>query len=169
MVRPKFLRSPGLLALAVTACISAAATAQTADTTADTPPAADGVRHVLPRLMVIKDPQTGRLRAPTAEEAAAMTAAPAPSPAPTTTRSTSEGARTAKALALPADHPIARAAQAPQPQARLGATGRRFDMKKMPYSVARIGADGTLETVCAVGDEAAHKALEANGGARHVH
>jgi hypothetical protein len=171
MVSPKFLRPQPLLALAVTACVSVAASAQSSTQPSSAQPAeapaADGVRHVLPRLMVIKDPQTGRLRAPTAEEAAAMTAAPAQS----TAQSANQGAnqRAAKTLAIPADHPMARAAQAPQPQARLGATGRRFDMKKMPYSVARVGADGALETVCTVGDEAAHKALEANGGPRHVH
>ena len=84
-------------------------------------------------------------------------------------------ARTAaKGAAMPADHPMARAAQAPQPQARLGATGRRFDMEKMPYSVARIGADGKLDTQCVIGEEAAHKAMDGKavtvkGGHHHAH
>lgn len=144
-----------LAAGAVAVFTAQGALAQTAAATGE-------VRHVLPRLMVVKDAQTGRLRAPTAEEAAAM-AAPSQQAPGTAAR----GA--AKPSAMPADHPMARAAQAPQPQARLGATGRRFDMTKMPYSVARVGADGKLESECAVGDDAAHKALEAKGGHNHVH
>jgi hypothetical protein len=167
MVPTKHLRLRGLMAFAATACVSVAASAQSAQSAPET---SDGVRHVLPRLMVVKDPQTGRLRAPTAEEAAAMTGTASPSTtASQSATAQAQSQRSAKKLTFPSDHPMARASQAPQPQAKLGATGRRFDMQKMPYSVARIGADGKLDTVCAVGDEAAHKALEANGGPRHVH
>lgn len=139
-----------------------------AQTSTEATPAASGeVRHVLPRLMVVRDAATGRMRAPTPEEAAAMTA--------TAPQQPNSAARTAaKSSAMPADHPMARAAQAPQPQARLGATGRRFDMEKMPYSVARIGTDGKLDSQCVVGEEAAHdamdgKAVTAKGDHRHAH
>lgn len=111
------------------------------------------VRHVLPRLQVVKDAETGRLRAPTHEEAAAL-AAPQQQQAGT-------GARATKRVSsMPDDHPMARAAQAPQPQGRLGATARRFDDERMPYSVARIGADGKLDTACVVGEEAADKVID---------
>lgn len=139
-----------------------------AQTSAQAATAASGeVRHVLPRLMVVKDAATGRMRAATAEEAAAMTA-PAPQQRDSTARTSAKGS------AMPADHPMARAAQAPQPQARLGATGRRFDMEKMPYSVARVGADGELDTQCVVGEHAADdamsgKAVAVKGGHRHAH
>jgi hypothetical protein len=141
-----------------------------AQTSAEATPAASGeVRHVLPRLMAVKDAATGRMRAPTPEEAAAMMATT------TTPQQRNSAARTsAKGSAMPADHPMARAAQAPQPQARLGATGRRFDMEKMPYSVAHIGADGKPDTQCVVGEDAARNALDgktaaAKGGHRHAH
>jgi hypothetical protein len=139
------------------------ALAQTA--TEATPTATGEVRHVLPRLQVVKDGTTGRLRAPTHEEAAAMNTQQQPSSAARTT---------AKASAMPANHPMARASQAPQPQARLGAVGRRFDMEKMPYSVARVGADGKLDATCVVGEEAADKAMDdkavvAKGDHHHAH
>jgi hypothetical protein len=154
-----------LAAGAAAAFTAQGAFAQTS--TQPTPSTTGEVRHVLPRLMVVKDAETGRMRAPTAEEAAAMTAT-----APQQPNSAARAA--AKSSAMPADHPMARAAQAPQPQARLGATGRRFDMEKMPYSVARIGADGTLDTQCVIGEEAAHKAMDAKavavkGGHQHAH
>jgi hypothetical protein len=155
-----------LAAGAVAALTAHGALAQTQ--TEATPASSGEVRHVLPRLMVVKDAATGRMRAATAEEAAAMTAAPAP-------QQRNSAARTsAKGSAMPADHPMARAAQAPQPQARLGATGRRFDMEKMPYSVARIGADGKLDAQCVVGEHAADEAMDgktvaAQGGHRHAH
>jgi hypothetical protein len=142
------------------------ALAQTS-TEATTPAAGGEVRHVLPRLQVVKDAETGRLRAPTHEEAAALAA-------PQQQRSGAGSRAATKVSSMPDNHPMARAAQAPQPQGRLGATARRFDPERMPYSVARIDADGKLDTACVVGEEAADKVIDgkavvAKGDHRHAH
>jgi hypothetical protein len=141
----------------------AAAAAWTAPVAWAQSAAAGEVRHVLPSMQVVRDPVTGRLRAPTHEEAAASAAQAQPAPAVGAARAA------AKTSSMPANHPMARAAQAPQPQARLGAVGRRFDLEKMPYSVARRGADGTLDTVCVVGTDNADAAIAGKGGHNHAH
>ncbi len=136
-----------------------------------TPVASGEVRHLLPRLQVVKDAETGRLRAPTHEEAAALAWPQQPSQQ----QQAGASARgTAKVSSMPDNHPMARAAQAPQPQGRLGAIARRFDPERMPYSVARVGADGRLDTACVIGEEAAGKAVDgkavvAKGDHRHAH
>lgn len=130
--------------------------------------AAGEVRHVLPRLQVVRDSVSGKMRAPTHEEAAAQ------QQQQQTLRGGARGAAKASA-SMPADHPMLRVAQAPPPQARMGATGRRFDLDKMPYSVAHRGADGHVDTACVVGDDAAAKAMAGQsatataGGHRHAH
>jgi hypothetical protein len=135
------------------------------------------VRHVMPRLQVVRDADSGQLRAPMHEEVAAMARASAAA-APAQTGQQRSGAGAAKEHSLtPADHPMVLAEQAPLPQARLGAKARRFDMERMPFSVARKGVDGTLDTACVVGEQAAVKALTgsaevaavAKAGHRHAH
>lgn len=42
---------------------------------------------------------------------------------------------------------------------RLGAVGKRVDMSKMSFNVARVGADGTLSSECVTGDQAATAVL----------
>ena len=62
----KRTRPACLVAVAAAACIGSPVSAQTA-------PAGD-VRQVLPSMQVVRDPVTGRLRAPTHEEVAAQAA-----------------------------------------------------------------------------------------------
>ena len=90
-------------------CVAAAAAAFTAPATWAQTAAAGEVRQVLPSMQVVRDPVTGRLRAPTHEEAAAATA-----PAAAAQRS----AAPTQTLIAP-DHPMAQMAAKPAPAARL--------------------------------------------------
>jgi hypothetical protein len=140
-------------------CVAAAAAAFTAPATWAQTAAAGEVRQVLPSMQVVRDPVTGRLRAPTHEEAAAATA-------PAAQRS----AAPRKTLIAP-DHPMAQMAAKPAPAARFGAVVKRVDLSKLSYSVASRRADGTLGTDCFSGESAAehalHSSLKASQGARH--
>ena len=88
------------------------------------------------RATVVKDPSTGRLRAPTAEEAAELAATQPPSSA--------RGAR----RAAPAEvrHPN-------------GAVSLEVDESLMMYSVAKRNADGSIGLQCVTGEKAARSIL----------
>jgi hypothetical protein len=146
-------RQACLAAVAAAACIGSPAWAQSAS--------ANEVRQVLPSMQVVRDPVTGRLRAPTHEEAAA-----AATPAAAAQRSA-----TPKKTLIAPDHPLAQMAAKPAPAARFGAVAKRVDLSKLSYSVASRGADGSLGTDCVSGESAAEHALhggvKATQGARH--
>lgn len=88
------------------------------------------------RATVVKDAATGRLRAPTAEEAAELAATQPPS-----------SARSAR-RAAPAEvqHPN-------------GAVSMEVDDSLMMYSVARRNPDGSVAVQCVTGDKAARSIL----------
>jgi hypothetical protein len=140
-------------------CVAAAAAALTAPATWAQTAAAGEVRQVLPSMQVVRDPVTGRLRAPTHEEAAAATAAAA------------QRSAAPRRTLIAADHPIAKMAAEPAPAARFGAIAKRVDLSKLSYSVASRRADGSLGTDCVFGESAAahalHGGVKASQGARN--
>lgn len=89
-------------------------------------------------MLVVKDPVTGQLRAPTADEAAALTAAPAANSA------------TAGATASEAPKVI------PGPG---GGVGVKLDDSTRVYSVAKRNADGTVSLSEATGAQAAQRVV----------
>jgi len=92
-------------------------------------------------MVAVRDAQTGKMRAPTADELKAL-----------------RGRAPAAAAA-------GRAAPTPQPQAlaprRDGARGVRLGEKSMVYEVVTLGADGKLNGECLHGKAAASGALDA--------
>ena len=93
-------------------------------------------------MRVVKDPVTGQLRAPTAEEFQAMQEQEAKE-------------KTSR--------PAAAAAAAPMVERRAanGAVGMQLNEDFMTYSVVKRNADGTITTHCVTGAEAATKLLKA--------
>jgi hypothetical protein len=96
-------------------------------------------------MVVVRDPQTGKMRAPTPEELRALRAkAPPPSAAVT-------GA-------------------APQPRLlprRDGARGVRLGEKSLVYDVVTRGEDGKLSSQCVQGEAAAREAMDHPANAGH--
>lgn len=103
--------------------------------------AADGVG-----LRVVRDPVTGQLRAPTAEEATAMDERDA-----------------AARAAQPAAAPATGAAESAVPMEFRQSNGVRYRVGDtfLSYSVVKRSADGTLDLQCVTGEEAALKLLKA--------
>jgi hypothetical protein len=96
-------------------------------------------------MVVVKDPQTGRMRAPTPEELRALRAK-APKPA-------------ASMAGTPA---------APKTLTRRdGARGVRLGEKTLVYDVVTRDADGKLSEQCVQGDDAAKEALQHPANAEH--
>lgn len=85
--------------------------------------------------VVVRDAETGQLRAPTAAEAADLAARAKPSPA---------GATAGVQRALPG-----------------GGVALMLDESSMVYSVARVNAQGVVERECVSGGDAATRALQA--------
>lgn len=104
------------------------------------PAAAEPARAAPQRATVVKDPTTGKLRAPTAEEAAELAATPAPS-----------SARSAR-RAAPAE------VQLPN-----GGVSLEVDDSLMMYSVARRNPDGSMTYQCVTGDKAARSLVRKAG------
>lgn len=121
------LRAPGLAALLSFLTLVAAPAAQAAD--------AVGMR-------IVRDPVTGQLRAPTAEEAKAM----------------DEQAAKARADKAAAD-PAGTAADSPPPMEFRQSNGVRYRVGDsfLSYSVVTRGADGKLDMQCVTGKEVAEK------------
>jgi hypothetical protein len=95
-------------------------------------------------MVVARDPQTGTLRAPTPEEARALRA------------------RT------PRDATLGAAVRAPERLSRPdGARGVRLGEKAMVYEVVTRAADGTLDSECVKGEQAAHEALQRPATSSH--
>lgn len=85
-------------------------------------------------MVVVRDAQTGKLRAPTPDEAKALRA------------------RTPAAALAPAREPAVTTR-------RDGARGVRLGERTMVYEVVTRGADGSLSSQCVHGDQAAQDAL----------
>jgi hypothetical protein len=97
-------------------------------------------------MVVVRDAQTGKMRAPTADELKALRA------------------NTPSAAAMNAGQPQAQAL-APRPD---GARGVRLGEKTMVYEVVTRGADGKLSSECLHGDGAAADAVEAANHPAHA-
>jgi hypothetical protein len=95
-------------------------------------------------MVVVRDPQTGRMRAPTPEEL-----------------------RELRAKAPPSTAAMAGAAQNQPLSRRDGARGVRLGEKTMVYEVVTRGADGTLSSRCVQGEAAADAALQHPANAPH--
>jgi hypothetical protein len=88
-------------------------------------------------MVVVRDPQTGKMRAPTPEELQALRAkAPPPNAALTTPQAPRELSR------------------------RDGARGVRLGEKSLVYDVVTRGEDGKLSSLCVQGEAAAREAME---------
>jgi hypothetical protein len=155
MYEVKSKRLACLVAVAAAACMGSPTWAQTA--------APGEVRQVLPSLQVVRDPVTGRLRAPTHEEIAAEAAAAAQQ----RNAGGASGGNAAMASVLGANHPLVqRSAAAPAaPAARMGAVAKRTDISKMHYSVATRDANGHVDANCVAGESAADHALHSSATA----
>ena len=90
-----------------------------------------------PKSVVVRDAETGQLRAPTAEEAKSLGAA------------RGKSARSALAVAAPEPRTLAN-----------GAVAMDLDESTMVYSVARRNADGTISRFDVQGKDAAEKAAK---------
>ena len=96
-------------------------------------------------MVVVRDPQTGKMRAPTPEELRALRAKAPPSPAA-----------------------LAGAPQQPQTLTRRdGARGVRLGEKTLVYDVVTRGEDGKLSRRCVEGEAAADAALKQPANAEH--
>jgi hypothetical protein len=96
-------------------------------------------------MVVVRDPQTGKMRAPTPEELRAL-----------------------RAKAPPSAAALSGAAQQPKSLARRdGARGVRLGEKTMVYDVVTRGADGKLSSQCVQGDAAAADAVQHPANAEH--
>lgn len=117
------LQTTSLAALLCVLAITAAPSAQ-----------AQGMR-------IVRDPVTGQLRAPTADEAAAMDAQDAKD-------------RAAKAATVPSG-----SSDSPAPLKMLQSNGVRYRVGDtfLSYSVVKRSADGTLDMQCVPGKEAAER------------
>jgi hypothetical protein len=103
--------------------------------------------HAGPDAMrVTRDPQTGQLRAPTAEESKSLDAA------------------AAKARGAKSERRVGMVTGRLNPQAIVHADGtveQELDETSLSYSVAQRKPDGSIEMVCVSGSDAAQKALKA--------
>jgi hypothetical protein len=133
MSKQKLMTLSMLAAMVVLASVSMHAKAQ-----ARAEPGQEG-------MVVVKDPQTGKMRAPTPEELRALRAKTPPPPAALT-----GGAKTPKNLTR-----------------RDGARGVRLGEKTLVYEVVTRGEDGKLSSQCVQGEDAATNALQHPANAEH--
>jgi len=106
---------------------------------------------------VFKDPTTGQLRAPEHDEqAAARDIAAAKAAAPTARGTSGAASADQRSQAMRRFNGIVPLT------ASNGATGRRLDMSRLSFAVAKRNADGSLSTECVPGESAAQ-------AARHGH
>lgn len=104
-------------------------------------PAASAAEHA-PGMRVVKDPITGQLRAPTAQEAAELSGASSPK----SMRQMPRGLITGKVNPAAITHPD-------------GTVEQELDESSMQYTVVTRNTDGSLSTVCVAGNEAADAVL----------
>lgn len=141
MSKQKFLNASAMAAVCALAAFSLQAKAQVQAQAHIQAQAQDG-------MVVVRDAQTGKMRAPTPDELKALRAR-SPGPA-----------------AFGAGRPQQPQALAPR---RDGARGVRLGQKTMVYEVVTRGADGTLSTECVHGEAAAAGALNAPGASPAGH
>ncbi len=133
MSKQKLMTLSMLAAMVVLASVTLHAKAQTKNDAAEK------------GMVVVKDPQTGKMRAPTPEELRALRA------------------RTPAPAASLAGKPAA-----PQTLSRRdGARGVRLGEKTLVYDVVTRGADGKLSEQCVHGEDAAQDALQHPANAEH--
>lgn len=132
MSKPGMLTAGAMAALCALALFSLQAKAQEQDTSSG--------------MVVVRDAQTGKMRAPTPDEL--------------------------RALRAKAPPPSAAMAGTPQTQSltnrRSGARGVRLGEKNLVYEVATRGADGKLTSECVHGADAAEDALHHPANATHA-
>jgi len=102
-----------------------------------------------PGMRVFKDPISGELRAPTAEEAAAL-----------------EGAGSAKGLRRTPRGLLTGKVNPPSVTYPDGTIGQELDESSLAYTVMTRNADGTTSMVCVTGAEAADAALKGRKSAK---
>lgn len=111
--------------------------------------------HAGPGMQVVKDPVTGELRVPTADEAKALRAA-----------------KPASAIAKPGvRRGLATGAINPQPVVHPnGMVSVELDEDSLAYSVARKNPDGSISQVCVTGPQAAARAMKSGSQPpQHTH
>jgi len=128
------LRALGGLVAASTLALAAPAWAAEQAPAAPAAPAADS-------MIVVRDAETGQLRAPTADEAAALSAARAPA----------TGRSALKGSSSPLLETMSHAS---------GAIGVRVSDEVASYSVVSKRADGKLEAACVESKSAAEQAVQ---------
>ena len=138
MSKQKMMTLSMLAALCVLAAFSMHAKAQARPEGKLEKPAKDG-------MVVVRDPRTGKLRAPTPQELRELRAKAAPSAA-------------AVAGAPQANRLLSR---------RDGARGVRLGEKTLVYELATRGADGKLSSRCVHGDAAAEDAIRHPAATAH--
>jgi hypothetical protein len=96
-------------------------------------------------MVVVRDPQTGKMRAPTPEELRAL-----------------------RAKAPPSSAALTGTPRTPQQLSRRdGSRGVRLGEKSLVYDVVTRGEDGKLSSQCVQGEAAAREALEHPANAEH--
>ena len=96
-------------------------------------------------MVVVRDPQTGKMRAPTPEELRAL-----------------------RAKAPPSSAALIGTPRVPQQLSRRdGSRGVRLGEKSLVYDVVTRGADGKLSSQCVQGEAAAREAMEHPANAEH--
>jgi hypothetical protein len=96
-------------------------------------------------MVVVRDPQTGKMRAPTPEELRAL-----------------------RAKAPPSSAALIGTPRVPQQLSRRdGSRGVRLGEKSLVYDVVTRGADGKLSSQCVQGQAAAREAMEHPANAEH--
>ncbi len=138
MSRQKMMTLSMLAALCVLASLAMHAKAAGQQEKQDRPDRQEG-------MVVVRDPQTGKMRAPTPEELRALRAKAPPSAA-----ALSGAPQQNKALTR-----------------RDGARGVRLGEKNLVYDVVTRGPDGKLSSQCVQGDAAAEDALHHPVNAEH--
>lgn len=112
-----------------------------------------------PGMRVFKDPETGVLRAPTAEEAKALEDKEARDNAKKSRAAPGSSARTSSSPQLRSSDPVIT-------RSSNGAVGARVGEQFMSYSVMKRNADGTSSMVCVTGDDVAEALVNAPPSAR---
>ena len=105
-----------------------------------------------PGMRIVKDPVTGQLRAPTAEEAAALSSSEASS-RKSLRQAAPRGLITGKANPAAITHAD-------------GTVEQELDESSMQYTVMTKNADGSLSMVCVTGKEAADVALKSKSSSK---
>jgi hypothetical protein len=143
------LRATCALAATVWLPVTMAQTPQDqAPVSAVKPSAAQG----MPMQRVVIDPVTGKVRLPEHDEVDQA----GPSAGASSARSAAP-----QAAAGLQSHPAMQRMLSTQPTARFGTVAQRMDADSLSFTVARRNADGSLDTTCVAGEDAATHAMHA--------